>query len=388
MRFRLCTAERLRESTKSVQGYNESMYPARDGDDSRFSSVRRSYVPDALTVDVVLAVARHGGMNQAAKYLNVSQQTVSTRVAKLEKHLNTRIFWRGAAGSSTTKVGHQVIRVLEGLERALNDCAHGLKAATNNAVTEGLKLVVSHTVAEIDYPRWAAAFQRRHPQTHLHMRQLNSREAQRHVIQGDAELALVEGNWVAHELHQRVIGHDELIVAAPAHHPWAKSNNHNDLDMPSASIPVTGTAPITKEELQSTPLVLREQGSGTREVVEDALEGLAPPIGEVWIARSTTYRDRHSRSTRGDREARGIIAVSHRGIPRGSGGWSQFRPSAAGGVELEEPTLRPSTAVFTLPCGLYGQKCDLKSSYALGCIQFHHWPVIWSASLLRPGHRC
>ncbi|MDK4302647.1 LysR family transcriptional regulator [Corynebacterium propinquum] len=280
MRFRLCTDERLREGTKSVQGYNESMYPARDGDDSRFSSVRRSYVPDALTVDVVLAVARHGGMNQAAKYLNVSQQTVSTRVAKLEKHLNTRIFWRGAAGSSTTKVGHQVIRVLEGLERALNDCAHGLKAATNNAVTEGLKLVVSHTVAEIDYPRWAAAFQRRHPQTHLHMRQLNSREAQRHVIQGDAELALVEGNWVAHELHQRVIGHDELIVAAPAHHPWAKSNNHNDLDMPSASIPVTGTAPITKEELQSTPLVLREQGSGTREVVEDALEGLAPPIGE------------------------------------------------------------------------------------------------------------
>lgn len=256
------------------------MYPTRDGDDARFSPARRSYVPDALTVDAVLAVARHGGMNQAAKYLNVSQQTVSTRVAKFEKHLDTRIFWRGAAGSSVTKVGHQIIRLLAGLEGALNDCAHGLEAATNNAAPMELKLVVSHTVAEIHYPQWAAAFQRSHPQTHLHMRQLNSREAQRHVLQGHAELALVEGKWVAHELHQRVIGHDELIVAVPAHHPWAESHNHNGQSMTSAAIPVTETAPITKEELQSTPLVLREQGSGTREVVEDALKAVAPPAGE------------------------------------------------------------------------------------------------------------
>ena len=37
---------------------------------------------------------------------------------------------------------------------------------------------------------------------------------------------------------------------------------------------------MTKEELQSTPLVLREQGSGTREVVADVLGTLAPPAGE------------------------------------------------------------------------------------------------------------
>ncbi|MEQ9999415.1 LysR family transcriptional regulator [Corynebacterium sp. KPL4015] len=73
------------------------MYPSREDGNNGFSPVRRSYVPDAFTVDAVLAVARYGGMNQAAKHLNVSQQTVSTRIAKFEKRLNSRIFWRGAA---------------------------------------------------------------------------------------------------------------------------------------------------------------------------------------------------------------------------------------------------------------------------------------------------
>lgn len=256
------------------------MYPSREDGNDGFSPVRRSYVPDAFTVDAVLAVARYGGMNQAAKHLNVSQQTVSTRIAKFEKRLNNRIFWRGAAGSSVTEVGSQVVRVLEGLEGALNECARGLETAVGVGVTEDINLVVSHTVAEVDYPRWAAAYQRAHPHAYLHMRQLNSREAQRHVVEGQAELAIVEGHWVAHELHERVVGHDELVVVVPAEHRWAKPHNHNQPVIPSASASETRAAPVTKEELQSTPLVLREQGSGTREVVADILGVLSPPAGE------------------------------------------------------------------------------------------------------------
>lgn len=264
------------------------MYLPQNGGNDSASHRRRGYVPDALTVDAALAVARHGGMNQAAKYLGVSQQSVSTRIAKLEKCLNTRIFWRGAAGSSTTDVGQKIIRALEGLEEALNDCARGLEAAIGEDLTEELTLVVSHTVAELDYPCWAATYQRVHPQTHLHMRQLNSREAQRQVVQGQAELAVVEGNWVAHELHQRGLGHDELVVVVPKTHPWVAPNNNDYPDtspagaatVANAEASATTVAQVTKGELQSTSLVLREQGSGTREVVEDVLGRLAPPAGE------------------------------------------------------------------------------------------------------------
>lgn len=256
------------------------MYPTREDGNEGFLPARRGYVPDAQTVDAVLAVARYGGMNQAAMHLNVSQQSVSTRVAKFEKQLHQRIFWRGAAGSFTTEVGSHVVRVLEGLEQALSECARGLETASGVDTTEEIKLAVSHTIAELDYPRWAAAYQRSHPNTNLHMRQLNSREAQNHVVRGQAELAIVEGNWVAHELHQRVVGHDELVVVVPAEHRWAQAHDRPQGSTSSALMPSADVAAVTKEDVQSTPLVLREEGSGTREVVADALGTLAPPAGE------------------------------------------------------------------------------------------------------------
>ncbi|MDU7511744.1 MAG: LysR substrate-binding domain-containing protein [Corynebacterium sp.] len=161
--------------------------------------------------------------------------------------------------------------------------------------------MVSHTVAEVDYPRWAAAFQRAHPKTFLRMRQLNSREAQRHVVQGLADLAIVEGNWVSHELHQRVAGHDELVVVVPAGHYWARADSRSGSGAPTVSEPLKGVAAVSKEELQTTPLVLREQGSGTREVVEDILGSLAPPAGEFGSLGA-------QRAAIGALEAPGVIA--------------------------------------------------------------------------------
>ena len=273
----------------------------RNNDNDEFFPVRRGYVPDALTVDAVLAVVRYGGMNKAAHHLGVSQQVVSTRISKLEMRLGQRIFWRGAAGSFTTESGSRIVRVLEGLQGALDECARGLEIAVGGSPTEEVKLVVSHTIAEVDYPRWAAAYQRAHPHSHLHMRQLNSREAQTHVVQGHAELAIVEGNWVAHELHQRVVGHDELVVVVPAAHRWAETNNPRQPSGTEVPTSAPEIAAVTKEELQSTPLVLREHGSGTREVVADVLGTLASPAGEFGSLGA-------QRTAIGALEAPGIIA--------------------------------------------------------------------------------
>ncbi|MDU4703937.1 MAG: LysR substrate-binding domain-containing protein, partial [Corynebacterium sp.] len=60
----------------------------------------------------------------------------------------------------------------------------------------------------------------------------------------------------------QIIGTDELVLAVPTGHPW------------------TERAEISIEELRTTPLVIREPGSGSRQVVEDALGNLAEPAGE------------------------------------------------------------------------------------------------------------
>ncbi len=61
-----------------------------------------------------------------------------------------------------------------------------------------------------------------------------------------------------------VIAHDRLVVVTAPGHPWARRGK-----------------PLAAEELAATPLILREEGSGTRQVLDAALGGLARPLIEL-----------------------------------------------------------------------------------------------------------
>ncbi|MRT44328.1 LysR family transcriptional regulator, partial [Xylella fastidiosa subsp. multiplex] len=61
-----------------------------------------------------------------------------------------------------------------------------------------------------------------------------------------------------------VIAHDHLIVVTAPGHAWARRRR-----------------PLAASELASTPLILREKGSGTRQVLDAALGGLARPLIEL-----------------------------------------------------------------------------------------------------------
>jgi DNA-binding transcriptional LysR family regulator len=65
-------------------------------------------------------------------------------------------------------------------------------------------------------------------------------------------------------LDATVIAHDRLIVVTAPGHPWARRR-----------------APLAAAELAATPLILREEGSGTRQVLDAALGGLARPLIEL-----------------------------------------------------------------------------------------------------------
>ncbi|GAC1413953.1 MAG: hypothetical protein NVSMB60_34780 [Mycobacterium sp.] len=94
------------------------------------------------------------------------------------------------------------------------------------------------------------------------------------VRDNDADLGFVESPGVPRGVRTRVVAHDELVVIVPAGHKWARRS-----------------APITAAELNRTPLVTREVGSGTREFLSAALkealgtkEEQAPPVLELSTA--------------------------------------------------------------------------------------------------------
>ncbi|MFE4578726.1 LysR substrate-binding domain-containing protein, partial [Streptomyces chartreusis] len=78
------------------------------------------------------------------------------------------------------------------------------------------------------------------------------------------DLGFVEGLTVPTGLDSVVIAHDNLIVVTAPGHLWSRRRR-----------------PLQGSELAATPLILREKGSGTRQVLDAALGGLARPLIEL-----------------------------------------------------------------------------------------------------------
>lgn len=212
--------------------------------------------PDELTA--LCAVDEHGSVSAAARALGVNQQTVSARVRRAEDRLHLTAFRRSPYGTVTTDQGRIAIDAARELLAAFERFDAALSTTTSH-----LQVAVSHTVAELYFPAWAADFHRHHPQVQVAMVQANSARVRDLVEAGRVPLGIVEGGVPRHSLREVGIGEDELIVVAPTGHPW--------------SLPGTR---VTREMLRTTALVVREPGSGSREVTEDVLGHLATPAGE------------------------------------------------------------------------------------------------------------
>jgi len=89
-----------------------------------------------------------------------------------------------------------------------------------------------------------------------------------HVRDGRADIGFIEGPQVPAALRRRIVARDRLVVVVPPAHPWARR----------------GT--VTAAELAATPLVSREEGSGTRDVLTAALARSLGYAGQVPVALS------------------------------------------------------------------------------------------------------
>lgn len=218
-------------------------------------------VPDSQHVAVLLAVDKHGSMSAAARHLGIPQQTVSARVAWCEKAMGVTIFERIPAGVRATAAGRSVLAAAAAFDQAAHTFSRAVARARGEEFDRPFPVAVSHTVAELYFPQWAARLHALLPRLSIRMRQRNSAEVRRLVLDGEVPIGIVEGGGAAHGLREEEVGSDELIVVVPPGHPWADGG---------ASL----------EELQTTPLIVREPGSGSRMVIEDVLGPLAEPAGE------------------------------------------------------------------------------------------------------------
>ncbi|MFF7407272.1 LysR family transcriptional regulator [Streptomyces murinus] len=220
-------------------------------------------VPDLAALELLLAVARLGSLGAAAREVGITQPAASSRVRSMERQLGVALVDRSPRGSRLTDAGVLVTDWARRVVEAAAAFDAGARALRDRRDSR-LRVAASMTIAEYLLPGWLLALHAERPDTAVSLLAGNSARVAELLLSGEADLGFVEGLFVPAGLDAVVIGHDRLIVVTAPGHPWARRRR-----------------PLSPQELGETPLILRERGSGTRQVLDAALGGLARPLIEL-----------------------------------------------------------------------------------------------------------
>jgi DNA-binding transcriptional LysR family regulator len=201
------------------------------------------------------AVAQTGSMTLGAERLEISQPAVSKQVRELERALRVQLFDRIGRRVRLSQAGE----ILANYARLLFALAHEAEdvMADVRAVRRGrLVIGASTTIGSYLLPGVLAEFWRRYPEVELLVEIENTEQVHRRMAGLELDIGLTEGFVEEPELDAEVFHRDELVVIASPRHRLA------------------GKTRVPLSALQKEPFVLREPGSGTRAVEEQALARL------------------------------------------------------------------------------------------------------------------
>lgn len=214
---------------------------------------------------VFVAVAERQHVTKAARALNLAQSAASHAITALEERHDTKLFNRVGRHIELTEAGHvflaearAVLARAEAAELALGELG-SLKRGT-------LFVQASQTIASYWLPRYLVAFRRAHPQIQIQLAIGNTAQVAAAVESGAAELGFIEGAAENPHFTSTPVARDQLLVVVGPEHPW-----------------VGRTRRLTPGEMREGEWVLREPGSGTRSVFEDALAQLGIDVAELRI---------------------------------------------------------------------------------------------------------
>lgn len=201
---------------------------------------------------VFLSVARNLSFTKASQELFITQPAITKHIQELESLYKTRLFERLGNKISLTTAGELL---LEHAERILDDYKqldyemHLL----HNEYSGELRLGASTTISQYVLPPVLARFIEKFPQVSLSLFNGNSRDVENALQEHRIDLGLVEGTLRLPNLKYTSFLKDELVAVVHSHCKLVKLDE------------------ISVEEFCKTPLVLRERGSGTLDVLENSL---------------------------------------------------------------------------------------------------------------------
>lgn len=203
-------------------------------------------------LSVFYTVAKRLSFTKAAAELFVTQPAVTKHVQELENQFGTALFDRRGNQVSLTTAGSLLLRHAETIMatyRQLEFDMNALKGEPGGT----LRLGASSTVAQYVIPPVLARYHEQSADVSISLLSGNTEQIEQALLNNDIDLGLVEGRTHHSDIRYTSFVKDELVLICRPDHPLA------------------GRDEITLDELRTVPIVLRERGSGSLEVVEHAL---------------------------------------------------------------------------------------------------------------------
>ncbi len=206
-------------------------------------------------LSIFLAVAEAGSLSKAAARLSISQPALSRQLKEFEARLSVVLFERQARGMRLTEGGE----ILRDYAARLFEIERAAAVAMRDVarIDRGRLLIgASNTIGTYLLPAWLAAFRTRHPQVAVTVFVGNTQQVAHGVADLRFSYGFIEGPLHGAALHVERLMHDEIVPVAARGHA------------------VTRLRRLDPHALDTLPLLMREEGSGTRELVSDMLRSL------------------------------------------------------------------------------------------------------------------
>lgn len=216
-----------------------------------------------------VAVVQHRSFSRAAEALHISQPAVSRGVREFENQVGNRLLERGPDGVEPTEAGRILLRHAAPLFAAERSAEEDL-AALRGLAAGSLSIGASTTVSTWYLPPMLAAYHHAHPGVRLRLSTANTLDIVELLIRRELDVALVEGPIAHPSIQVRPWRRDRLVWIASPHHPLAQAEA------------------LGPEVLGEQLIIVREPGSGTRDVGRAAMQERGVEPHDVLEVESTS----------------------------------------------------------------------------------------------------
>lgn len=202
--------------------------------------------PNLQVLRLLTALGSEGSLSRAAHRIGISQPYASRLIDRFESDHELLLVRRGPTGTTLTQDGLLVAEWATEMVRAADRLQVSMDALRAKHA-EHIRIASSLSLAESLVPPILASFRADQPGVQIVLGVQNSAEVVAGVHEGRVDVGFIESPGPVGKLDVLRVGQDHLVLLAPTGHPWAHTGR-----------------PITLREIASTPLVVREEGSGTR----------------------------------------------------------------------------------------------------------------------------